>query len=120
MWTIVGAGFAVGGVGYLSIGLFVLPASLLLTLIVARWRGVTADAIGILSGIALPLFYVAFINRQGPGTVCTSIPGGTSCTDESSPWPWLVTGIVLMAVGLSVFLTRRHHSRTSPDPTRRA
>jgi hypothetical protein len=121
MWAIVGAGVAFGVLSVLSIGVFVLAGSALFTIMVVRWRGVTADAGGLVSGAALPLFSVSFLNRQGPGTVCTSIPGGTSCTDEWNPWPWLVAGIVLMAAGLGVFLQRRgRFSHISRSPSRRA
>jgi hypothetical protein len=43
--------------------------------------------------IRIPALYVAYLNRSGPGTICTSITGGQSCTDESSPWPWLAVGV---------------------------
>lgn len=106
-WTLVGAGVGLGLLSILSIGVFVLAASALGTVAVARWRGASADAVGIVAGLGLPPLYVAFLNRHGPGTDCTSIPGGSACTDLSSPWPWFAAGSVLLAAGVTAVVTMR-------------
>lgn len=38
------------------------------------------------------MFYLAFMNRSGPGTICTTTTTSQSCVDESSRWPWLAIG----------------------------
>jgi hypothetical protein len=112
LWTILGAGFSVGLLSILTIGIFVLATTTILAMVVVRRRAVGADLAGVVSGLGLPLLYVALLNRQGPGTVCTVVANGTSCTDESSPWLWLGTGMTLIVVGLGTFLTCRRNSST--------
>ena len=108
-WVVVGAGGSLGVLSLLTIGPFVL----LLTLFLAGlllWRvdfgwGMT----GMLSGAAAPVLYVAWLNRGGPGEVCTSYAdGGQSCTDAWSPWPFVAVGVLLMVAGLAWFLRQRH------------
>jgi len=98
---VAGAALAVGLLGALSIGIFVLPLAVALTVLVAirHPEGLT----GAISGLGLPLLYVAYLNRDGPGTVCVTSGGGTSCTDEWAPLPWVLAGLVLVAVGVVVF-----------------
>lgn len=114
MWACIGAGYAFGALSMLTIGLAVVAASLLATLAAARWLRGAGGLSGLLCGVALPLLYVALLNRQGPGEVCTSSAGGTTCTDERSPWPWLAAGLLLIAVALAVFARcRRIHRPTA-------
>lgn len=127
-WTVVGAGYALVLVGILSIGIFVLPFPIVGTILLSRWvpAGRTTSATGLLSGLSLPFLYVAFLNRTGPTTCPTSAtvtPGGHpfQCTQESSPWPWLVVGIILLLAGPMLFgafarRAARHAGR--PDPER--
>ena len=70
---------------------------------------------GLISGLSLPLFYVAFLNRSGPGTVCTSTATSQSCVDEWSPWPWLAIGIVLLVSGCVWFaMSNRRRGVAAP------
>lgn len=56
---------------------------------------------GVLAGLSLPVLYVAWLNRGGPGTVCHTLEGGEGCTEEWSPWPFLgVATLCLAAAGL--------------------
>ena len=58
---------------------------------------------GLVSGTGPVLLYVAWLNRQGPGTVCTTTRGGGGqCLDEWSPWPWVAAGVALVVLGLVV------------------
>jgi hypothetical protein len=108
-WAVVGAGVSLGTLTVLTIGLFVLPATAVIAALIAIWRRSVAEAAGALSGLALPLFYVSYLNRNGPGEVCTTIPGGSDCTDEWSPWPFLIAGALLAIVGVAAFLMIRRH-----------
>ena len=112
-----GAGLAVSLLGALTIGIFVLPFPVALTVLLAVRH--PEGLIGAISGLGLPPLFVAYLNRDGPGTVCTSVAGGTSCTDEWAPLPWAVAGLVLVAVGIVVFgMVARPRARAvlSPDP----
>jgi hypothetical protein len=107
-WCLVGAAWGLSVLSLLTIGPFVL----LFTLMLVGWMLWRVDfgwgMAGIISGAALPVLYVAWTNRGGPGEVCSHIAdGGESCTDEWSPWPFLVFALILLVVGLVVFLRQR-------------
>ncbi|WP_153814509.1 hypothetical protein [Streptomyces sp. SUK 48] len=101
-WTAVGAGAALGLAALLSVGVILLAAAAVAAALLLR-KGHRTTAIGALAGVALPLFYLAYSNRGGPGTVCRSTATETSCTDEFAPLPFLLTGIVLLAASFLVF-----------------
>jgi hypothetical protein len=109
-WLLVGASFAVSLIGIMSIGLFVLPIPVVATLLLARRRQTTTGLPGLISGLAVPLLYVAYLNRAGPGTICAAVAGGQECTDEWSPWPWLAAGVILLVVGIAAFVGRRRRA----------
>jgi len=106
-WLLVGAGYALSLIGIASIGLFVLPLPVFATVLLARRRPATRGLPGLISGLGVPLLYVAYVNRAGPGTICAAVTGGQECTDESSPWPWLAVGVLLLVLGVAVLVGRR-------------
>jgi hypothetical protein len=64
--------------------------------------------VGLVAGVSVPLFYVALLNRNGPGMICSAIEGGgTACTEEMSPWPWSAARLAFLAVGASAFWLHR-------------
>jgi hypothetical protein len=113
-WALVGAGWCLALLSLLTVGVFVAPVMALLTALLLRGlpRGSGQGAPGLLSGPSLTLFYIAWLNRGGPGDVCTS--DGSTCTDEWSPVPWLVAGSVLLVAGAMLFLLVRRQARRSP------
>ena len=114
-WMLTGAGYALGILGALSIGPYVLVITVAATIVLATRTGSKVGLPGLVSGLGLPLFYVAFLNRSGPGTVCTSTGTGQSCVDEWSPWPWLAIGIVLLVSGYVWFaMTHRRRGAAAP------
>jgi hypothetical protein len=95
-WLLVGAILGLGTASILTIGIFVLPFGIALGVVGAlvpklRNRSVLA----VVAGAAPPLLYVAWLNRSGPGTVCDST--GETCTDEWSPWPFVVLATLFLA-----------------------
>ena len=105
-WLLVGAAEVAGVLSILSIG----PVLLLLggacgALLVMR-RRTGPELSGVLAGLGLPLLYVAFLNRSGPGLICTTSAGGSHCTEQWSPWGWAVIGVLLLASGVLLFLRR--------------
>jgi hypothetical protein len=109
--------YALGFISILSIGIFILPCAVVGTILMAR-RGGGPGAVGLLSGLSLPLFYVAWLNRGGPGMVCTTLSGGgTNCTDEYNPWIWFVIGVVLLVTGAGIFGGRLRAKRVPPGVT---
>jgi hypothetical protein len=108
-WTLVGAGAVLGVLTLLTIGIFVLPVTgLLAGLLAWRGRGLPGRLIGpgLLTGAAVIPFYIAFLNRAGPGMVCTTWATGGSCTQEMSPWPWVAAGLCLAGAGTALGLVR--------------
>jgi hypothetical protein len=98
-WVLTGTGYALGILGGLSIGPYILVITLAATIVLVTRTGSGVGLPGLISGLSLPLFYIAFLNRPGPGTVCTSTGTSQSCVEEWSPWPWLAIGIVLLVSG---------------------
>ncbi len=106
-WSLIGALYALALLGAMTIGILILPVAVAATVFLGRHRPARAGLWGLVSGAGLPLMYVAYLNRDGPGTVCSAIPGGESCTDEWSPWPWLAIGLALLLAGVILFARRR-------------
>jgi hypothetical protein len=103
VWAVVGVGY---GFAISVIGLFTVPAAVLLTIILATQPEFRRTAWGVLIGIGVPFLLVAYLNREGPGTVCHSIDGGrgTQCDDLSDPRNWLLVGLALVLAGLAAQL----------------
>lgn len=103
-WLLVGCAASLGVLSILTIGIFVLPVAGAAVVVLATRRGAIDGVPGFLSGLSVPLFYVAYLNRDGPGTVCEVTRGGGHCTDEWSPWPWFAAGVVLFIAGVAIFV----------------
>ena len=106
-WLAVGALCAVTLLGAMTIGVFVLPLAIAATIVVARRPAWRSGVAGLLAGAAIPLLYVAYLNRDGPGNVCSRTVGGESCTQEWSPWPFIAVAAILVLA--SLVLTQRTH-----------
>ena len=126
LWVIVGACYCFGLLAIFSIGVPLLLVAITATIVMARRQPDANGVVGLITGLGLPLFYVALLNRSGPGTVCTTTTTSQSCVDESSPWPWLLFGAALFASGITgaLLLRRRHGHQLGTgvprtDPTRR-
>jgi len=110
-WAVIGATYCLSVLTVLSIGIFVLPLALLLTALVATRRGGATGLLGVVAGLGVPLLYVAFLNRQGPGTVCTASHGGQSCGDQWNPWPFLVVGLIPPVAATAYFAVQQRRQR---------
>ncbi|MFG2563529.1 hypothetical protein [Streptomyces sp. NPDC048496] len=110
-WFLIGAAIGLGIVSLLSIGPLVLAVAaagaVALSIREAPRRGLP----GVIAGPSLPLLYIAYLNRGGPGPVCTTTATEQACIDEWSPWPWVIAAVLLAATGTALFLlqTRRRH-----------
>jgi hypothetical protein len=74
------------------------------------WRGrpYTATApLGALTGAGVPFLLVAYLQRQGPGTVCWHTATASGCDDYLDPRPWLAIGLVLVLGGIGAFVGAR-------------
>jgi hypothetical protein len=101
-WAAVGAGAVTAVLTILSIGIFVLLATAVLAAVLARRASGRLAWPGLLAGAGLMPLYVGYLNRGGPGTVCTTTRTGASCVQEVSPWPWVAAGLCLAGAGLAL------------------
>ena len=117
-WFALGVMWVLTALGAFTIGIFVLPIAVGGTILLATRRHAGDGIAGVISGLGVPLLYVAFLNRHGPGTICTtSHNGGQSCVDELNAWPWFAFGLVLVALGAVVFVasgSRRQRVQNGP------
>ena len=105
-WAGVGAIAALS----LDLGPFVaLPVLVLLrTLVTAVGDTGRSSASGLVTGAGLPLLWVAYLQRQGPGTTCWHTGSGAGCDQHLNPLPWLIIGTALVLGGL---IAQTRHSR---------
>ncbi|HEU5265094.1 MAG TPA: hypothetical protein VFU35_00280 [Jatrophihabitans sp.] len=96
------AAFTIGPLGFLGVPVFAGLALLL--------GGANVSAVGVVAGPAVWAFVLAWLNRAGPGSVCHATASSVSCQDESSPWPFLVVGAVLLVVPTTLFAVKRRRS----------
>lgn len=108
VWGLVGALIGVGLMALLTVGPFLLAAAAVLALVAVAFRPLRSRAGGLaIAGLAAGPLVVAWLNRDGPGTVCVTTATSVSCTDEWSPWPFVAVGAVLVAVGVAAYRMRR-------------
>ena len=106
-WGVAGLGMGLGVLSILTIGPFVLLFTLILCGVLLFKPGPGSAMAGVICGAAVPPLWVAWLNRDGPGTVCTTSATATSCTDEWTPWPFVVVALVLVVAGVAVFARLR-------------
>ncbi|MER6539099.1 hypothetical protein ABT215_36005 [Streptomyces sp900105755] len=120
-WLLTGACYLLALITVLSIGIFILPIPVAGTVVLATRRDTRLGLPGLLSGASLPLFLLAYLNRHGPGTYCTTSPGGSSCTEGLlNPWLLLAAGLLALGAGPGLFLKirRRPVNSSAPSPSR--
>jgi Na+/melibiose symporter-like transporter len=99
LWALFGAFSAMTIVAILSIGIFVLPLTIVAGWLAHRGAPEAHSALGFISGIGAPLVLVAWLNRN----------------DDPRAFdiaPWLATGLGLLLLGIVMFaVARRRVSR---------
>ena len=94
MWAVVGATAALGLISLGPLAL-VVPA-IIAAAAMAPIPSVRRSALGLLAGAGfLPLF-VAYVQREGPGTTCWHTATASGCDQHLNPLPWLVVGLALV------------------------
>ena len=114
LWAVVGVGF---GFGISVIGLFTIPASALVAIFLLWRPRLRASAYGVLVGIGIPLLTVAYLNRDGPGTVCHSFDAsrGVQCDDLYDPRKWGAVGLAFVVSGLLAQMFATGPKPLAPD-----
>jgi hypothetical protein len=115
LWMLVGGSYAMVIVGAFSIGIFFIPAAVIATVFLVRKPSSRRGISGLFGGLALPLFYVAYLNRDGPGMSCRTTQStegvGQTCGQEWNPWLWLGAGLILLGVGIAIFVITLRSSK---------
>ena len=98
LWALVGVAF---GFGISQLGIFTIPAGALLAAFLLSRPSMRGSAYGVLVGIGIPLLIVAYINREGPGTVCHTFSNGSECADGlPDPRKWAAVGLAFIVAGV--------------------
>lgn len=105
-WVFCGALWGFGLLAIMSIGFILLPLAGVLTFGLERTgKGKPDERNGCaVAGFGLALLLIAFLNRSGPGTVCSTTPNSVSCADLLHPLPWLLAGLVFVIAGTILFI----------------
>lgn len=109
---------AVGALGILSLDLGTItavPALIIGALIATKGDRNHRSTFGLLTGAGLPLLWVAWVQREGPGTTCWHTATGAGCDQHLDPVPWLVIGITLVLGGV-LAQTRRNRQAEAASP----
>ena len=109
-WFVAGIACAFGVASVLTVGAVVLPAGLLLAGLLSTRTSWRHGWPGVIAGAAFVPFYIASLNRGGPGQVCESSDGGTSCFDAWSPVPFVIVGVLMLVLSAVVVVFRRRIS----------
>jgi hypothetical protein len=108
-WAWAGVGLLVPMtlLGAFTIGLYMVPLAVIGTLLLVRRPAARRGFVGLVAGFGAPFLVVALLNRDGPGTICTSTATSQSCLQEWSPWPWVAVGLLFLAAGVWLFSRQR-------------
>ena len=111
VWGLVGALVAFGVAGLATVGLFLLALASVLVAVALAVPALRRPSLpGVLVGLSTAPLYVGWLNRGGPGTVCTTTVDATTCTDEWSPWPFVAVGVLLAGAGVAMLVVARRGS----------
>jgi hypothetical protein len=103
-WALIGSGAALGAV---SLGpILLVPVAAVGGLMASR-PTIRNSAFGVITGAGGPLLFVAWVQRDGPGTTCWQTATSAGCEQHLNPLPWLVLGIALFVGGLVAHARRR-------------
>ncbi len=103
VWALLGSAAALSTV---SLGpLLLLPVALFGVFLGTR-PGVRRSAFGLLTGAGALLVYVAWVQRDGPGTTCWHTATASGCDQHLNPLPWLIAGAALVVAGFVAHVRR--------------
>jgi len=107
-WGSVGALLGFGVAGLASIGVFLLPLALVLIVVAVLVPALRTPSLpALLVGLSTAPLFIAWLNRGGPGLVCSTTPTSSSCVDQWSPWPFVATGVLLAGGGVGLLVHGR-------------
>ncbi len=118
-WVIAGAGLVFSFLAILSIGVFTLPIAVL-ACVYATVRSHGRELRLLLTGAGLPVLWIAWLNRHGPGDYCITTAHSMSCEEMWNPWPWLACGVAPIVVGSVPRPASRGRRQRAERATRRS
>lgn len=93
------------------VGVFLVPLPIAGTVVLARRAPAVAGWPGLLGGVSVLAFVLAFVSMNASGDNCNvSDTGVRTCMDYGSSWTFLGIGIVLVGLALGLFLRMRVRS----------
>lgn len=102
-WALLGSAAALGAV---SLGpVLLLPIAAVGFFLWSR-PGARGSAFGLLTGVGALLLYVAWVQRDGPGTTCWRTATASGCDEHLNLLPWLVAGAALFVAGFLAHVRR--------------
>ncbi|HVN52309.1 MAG TPA: hypothetical protein VMT43_12790 [Acidimicrobiales bacterium] len=106
-WAALGAAGALALLAVFTPLFLLVPVLGLLGLFLVSRPRARGAAPALLCGLALPVLFVAWLNRDGPGEVCTVTPSSSSCVEEGNPWPWVAVATALILAGVAGSIAAR-------------
>ena len=111
-WLAVGAAYSLCIISATTTRFLVLPIAIAATVFLATRPHSGRVLPGLLSGLSLPLLYVAYLNHSRPGTVGNGLRGGCEqCAHRWNPWPWFGVGVALFLADCAVRVRNRLNRR---------
>jgi hypothetical protein len=89
-----------------SLGPIVLGPALIASAALSRSQTSRRSTCGLLAGAGLVFLFIAYVQRQGPGTTCWHTATAGGCDQHLNPIPWLLIGLLLV-IG-AILLQKRH------------
>jgi hypothetical protein len=105
-WVVVGGALALGAISFALGPLVFIPAAVIAVLMIRR-PAARRSASGAPVGAGLLLLFVAYVNREGPGTTCWEHGSSMGCGEHLNPLPWLLLGVAFVVGGSVAYRLRR-------------
>jgi hypothetical protein len=103
-WAIIGAVGTLGLVSF-ALGPIAFGPALIAGAALATSQAARRSIFGLLAGAGLMFLFIAYVQRQGPGTTCWHTATAAGCDQHLNPIPWLVIGLLLL---LSAIVLQQH------------
>lgn len=115
VWAVIGAASVFGLISFIVVfALAVIPLAALGVWMALR-SGARRSAFGLLAGAGSLFLFVAYVQRDGPGTTCWHTATAGGCDEHLNPIPWLVIGALLVVGGI---VSQALSFRLDPDTKR--
>jgi hypothetical protein len=102
-WATVGAA---GALGLVSLGPIALGPAIIVGAAITRSPTGRRLVLGAPAGAGLLCLFIAYLQRQGPGTTCWHTATASGCDQHLDPVPWLLIGLLFL-LGASVMQIHR-------------